>query len=97
MFLMATPEYVLKKDYVRFQNDYTKFKEEVNKKFHDNELDKSRMQVQIDHTSEDVKKILENSEWMKRVWIKAIVSMVCSVIGSVLIGIGALIWYLVKN
>lgn len=83
-------EYVLRKE-------YEAFREYVKQEFHENELDKVEMRNDTKQNSDAITKILEHSEWMKRVWIKAIITMVCSVVGSVLVGTGALIWHLVKN
>lgn len=83
-------EYVLRKE-------YEDFREYVRQEFHENELDKVEIRSDTKQNSDAITKILENSEWMKRVWIKAIITMVCSVVGAIILSTLALVWYLVEN
>lgn len=71
-----------------------KWKEETVKWMHQKDISDSKKEGQISELRKDMDELLENSRWMKRAWMKGMIALVVSVTGTVLTGIGGLIWYL---
>lgn len=64
---------------------------------HQNELEFKEIKNKNLRQNEKLKALLDSNEWIKRAIIKGIISIVGTIIGTVVIATGAVIWGLIVN